>query len=221
MINRSRNIVSIFLLAVVLLLAAGCGQTSSVTTTATTAASISSATETGNITETLPTTADETAESQLETSFVQTEPVTEEPSAEETTKVPTTAATTAASTTTEPPLPIVKISIECHKAREAGMAGAPEDGIILPTVEIELEDGESVWDILFRVAKAEGIAVNKIGSGSSLLVNGIAGLAMSGPGTGWIYSVNGEVPGVSAGAYKLQPGDEIKWQYTLDSGNDL
>lgn len=219
---------AVMILAAVLLLSAGCSQNPASATTATTGAQQTESSITSPTSETVPTTvaAESSVETGPETTASETAGGAETSqettgTASETTRETTTAATTATIAETSPPAPVATLSIECHRAVEAGIAGAPADGIILAATEIEIADGETVWDVLYRVSREKKIVVNKVGSGGGLLVTGINGIAMTGAKSGWIYSVNDEVPGISAGAYELKPGDVIRWQYTLDSGNDL
>ena len=39
--------------------------------------------------------------------------------------------------------------------------------------------------------------------------------------SGWMYRVNGEIPSVGCGEYRLRDGDCVEWLYTCDLGNDL
>ena len=59
--------------------------------------------------------------------------------------------------------------------------------------------------------------------GSSGYVSSIGGLAefACGPGSGWLYFVNGSSPGYGCGSYILSGGENITWIYTCDLGNDL
>ena len=65
--------------------------------------------------------------------------------------------------------------------------------------------------------------VEKTGSGNSVYIRGIDGLAEfdHGSGSGWNYSVNGQFPGAGAGAYLLQTGDQVQFLYTLNLGSDV
>ena len=39
--------------------------------------------------------------------------------------------------------------------------------------------------------------------------------------SGWMYTVNGDVPNVSCSEYKIKENDEIKFQYTCNLGEDI
>ena len=42
-----------------------------------------------------------------------------------------------------------------------------------------------------------------------------------GPQSGWMYSVNGDYPGVGCTKYTLSDGDSIRWRYTCNMGADI
>lgn len=79
---------------------------------------------------------------------------------------------------------------------------------------VYLTPGASAYDAL--IATGAGV------SGSGSFVDAINGLAsfQGGAGSGWMYSVNGVSPSVSAGAYALYGGESVTWWYTLNYGND-
>jgi hypothetical protein len=106
------------------------------------------------------------------------------------------------------PKPTVTVSI----------VGTEEYGEILPPTETELQEGDTVADVLFRLAKANRISVDTRGSGAMLYVEGIAGLYEldEGPTSGWIYLVNGVEHRKSAGTYRLEAGDRVEWRYVTD-----
>lgn len=100
----------------------------------------------------------------------------------------------------------------------------PEDvGTILETTEVELEDGDTAFDILKQVAKDNNIQMEYKGKKSSVYIEGIDNIYEfdKGPESGWIFRVNGEVSQVSSGAYKLSDGDKIEWLYTSDLGREF
>lgn len=100
----------------------------------------------------------------------------------------------------------------------------PEDvGTILGLTEVELNDGDMVFDILNRVVKDKGIQMEYKGRKSSVYIRGIHNVYEfdRGPESGWVYRVNGKVPQVSCGAYKLKDGDKIEWLYTTNLGKEF
>ncbi|QQY80150.1 uncharacterized protein DUF4430 [Keratinibaculum paraultunense] len=100
----------------------------------------------------------------------------------------------------------------------------PEDvGTILGLTEVELNDGDTVFDVLKRVVKDKGIQMEYKGRKSSVYIRGIHNIYEfdRGPESGWVYRVNGKVPQVSCGAYKLKDGDKIEWLYTTNLGKEF
>ncbi len=101
--------------------------------------------------------------------------------------------------------------------------GYPAGEYILTAGEVELEAGDSVMDILLRVAKMQDIQLGFRGRGASSYVQGINNLYEfdHGPGSGWIYRVNDHFPSRSPGAWKVENGDHIEWFYTQNMGRDI
>ena len=71
--------------------------------------------------------------------------------------------------------------------------------------------GDSVYDVLRRFASREDIRIDVRGS----YVRGIDGVYEFdvSPSSGWMYSVNGEFPMVTATDFYVSDGDEIIWKY--------
>lgn len=87
----------------------------------------------------------------------------------------------------------------------------PKNGTIMGSTQVEIAPGDSVYDVLLRVCKSKNIQM----SGSSTYVKSIANLAEKNydNSTGWCYYVNGKLPDISAGAYKVKENDKIRWVY--------
>lgn len=100
----------------------------------------------------------------------------------------------------------------------------PDDGVILPQTRVAITQGETVFDILQRTLREEGIhfefSESAVGGG---YVQGIANLYEYDGGelSGWQYSVNGIFPSLGCAGYTVSPGDAILWQYTCDLGADI
>lgn len=99
----------------------------------------------------------------------------------------------------------------------------PQDGVILPTTKVGIEEKDTVYDVLTKAAKANKLVVNFSGTGDTAYIVGINGIKefSVNPLSGWKYRVNGEFPGVGCGAYALKDGDVVEILYTCDLGNDL
>ena len=101
----------------------------------------------------------------------------------------------------------------------------PADGVILPEMETVFAEGESVFDVLQRVCRESGIAMESSWSPlyNSAYIEGIAQLYEFDCGelSGWMYSVNGTYPNYGCSKYTLQDGDVVRWVYTCDLGEDV
>ena len=98
----------------------------------------------------------------------------------------------------------------------------PQDGIILRQQEFRAEQGESVFDLTRRVCTEQGIPFEFTLTPlyNSAYIEGIANLYEfdCGSGSGWVYTVNGEMPQVGCSDVKLKDRDIIVWHYTLNYG---
>ena len=157
---------------------------------------------------------------------------TQKPGADET-NAPEPSATPAPTPvpTAEPKKNTVTIQIRCDTAvkngmhREAKWAGiVPASGCILDTTEFEIEDGDTVLDVLKMARDKFRLHMEYSGgTGSGAYVEGINNLYEfdGGRWSGWMYCVNGWYPNYGCGVYYLKPGDKIEWNYTCDLGLDL
>lgn len=100
--------------------------------------------------------------------------------------------------------------------------GLNGDAIITQSM-VAYQSGDTPYSVLKRVADQKGIAIKTTGSGSSIYISSIDGLAEleHGAKSGWMFAVNGKYYQVSAGSYKLHEGDTLIWRYTADLGNDI
>lgn len=118
----------------------------------------------------------------------------------------------------------VTMSIRCDilKDKERN-EHIPEDYCILDTTEFKISENESVYDILLEAAREYSISVEHEGGSDIVYISGINYLYENDYGdlSGWVYKVNGELPSVGCGGYRLKDGDVIEWCYTLDLGNDV
>ena len=100
----------------------------------------------------------------------------------------------------------------------------PEDGIILPVTVFDIEDGDTVYDVLTDAAQTYGIQIDARGGSKSMIY--VAGINYLyefdfGDLSGWVYHVNGISPSRNSGDYILSDGDVIEWLYTCELGHDL
>lgn len=91
----------------------------------------------------------------------------------------------------------------------------PQDGYIFPETIVTAYENDSVFDILQREMRSNGIHMVVSGAG---FVEGIGNIFMfdAGPMSGWLYMVNGQSADVGPSQYIVQPGDIIEWEFTID-----
>ena len=101
----------------------------------------------------------------------------------------------------------------------------PEDGIILDTVTVGFDDGDSVYDILLRELRARNIHIESsfVPAYNSAYIEGIANIYEfdCGYSSGWEYCVNGDFPNFGCSAYYPGEGDAIRFLYTCSLGTDI
>ena len=101
----------------------------------------------------------------------------------------------------------------------------PADGVILPTTTVTFTEGESVFGVLQRLCRENGIHMESSWTPmyNSAYVEGINNLYEFDVGSlsGWMYSVNGWFPNYGCSRYALQNGDVVNWVYTCDLGYDV
>ena len=128
---------------------------------------------------------------------------------------------------------IISLSIRCDtlaadlsKLRDPALeAYVPADGVILSLAEVEVKKGETVYDVLDRVCRDQGIHMEAVYTPSygADYIEGINYIYEfdAGEQSGWMYMVNGTFPNYGCSDYVLEDGDAITWAYTCDMGKDL
>lgn len=119
---------------------------------------------------------------------------------------------------------IVTISIRCDTiADESGNQYIASNGIILGETSCEIENGDTVYDILAEITAKNKIHLETSGTDDSVYVEGINNIYEFDYGdlSGWMYYVNGEAASVSCGEYVLSDGDTVQWVYTRNMGKDI
>ena len=101
----------------------------------------------------------------------------------------------------------------------------PGDGVLLAPTAVEIQEGDSVFDLLQRACREAGIHMeyqDTPGYGSAY-VEGIGNLYEFDGGalSGWMYRVNGTFPNKGCSAVAAAPGDRVEWVYTCDLGRDV
>ncbi len=111
---------------------------------------------------------------------------------------------------------------KCDKSKKAIV---PKNGVILKATRVSFYKGESVFDILRRVCKENGIHMEFSNTPMyhSAYIEGIANLYEFdvGSGSGWMYKVNDWFPNYGCSRYQIKDNDLIQWVYTCDLGEDV
>lgn len=118
----------------------------------------------------------------------------------------------------------VTICIRCDTiAGKSDAAYIPQDGVLLPSSTMTVEEGDTVFDVLTKAAKKDKLLIDSSGAGESVYIKGIGQIYEFDFGdlSGWMYFVNGQAPSVGCGEYRPADGDVIEWRYTCDLGHDL
>lgn len=101
----------------------------------------------------------------------------------------------------------------------------PSGGTILAKTSVSCYEGESVFDVLQRVCRDNGIHMESEFTPiyNSAYVEGIHNLYEFDCGSlsGWMYRVNGWYPNYGSSRYVLEDGDLVEWRYTCDLGHDV
>lgn len=97
----------------------------------------------------------------------------------------------------------------------------PSDGVIFAVRDINIREGETVFDLLKRLCADNDIQLEYAYSGAfgTYYIEGINQLYEKDCGrfSGWIYQVNGVEPSVGCSAYKLKDGDAVEFIFNCDS----
>ena len=125
-------------------------------------------------------------------------------------------------TEVEPPRSTAVKEADSELTVSISIIGDEETGMVLSWTEVLIEEGDTVLDVLNKAAAEHAIQMEHRGRKSLAYVEGIANLYEfdKGPGSGWVFALNGTLIGQSSGAAQVQKGDEIEWFYSLDFGKD-
>ena len=192
------------------------------------------------------TTAKPTTTKQTTSKVTTTKPVT-------TTKSTTVKVITKPVTTTKPSTRVqttasakkyCTVRIECStiynnigKLKSGKKNFLPTNGVILNNVKVELNGGESAFDVIKKACeenvctdnckycKASGVQIEYTYTPAfnNYYIEGIHQIYEKDCGTqsGWMYSVNGVFPDVGTSSYTVSPGDVIVFSFTCNMGEDI
>lgn len=90
---------------------------------------------------------------------------------------------------------------------------------ILSETSAEVSPGETVQSFTEKVLGARGISY-RFRSGYMVSIDGLSEFD-EGPGSGWMFSVNGTFPQQAAASTPVRDGDRVQWRYTTDLGADI
>lgn len=124
---------------------------------------------------------------------------------------------------------ICSLSISCttilpylESLQEEKKKHIPADGILLKITEVEIQEGDSVYNLLIRAAKENGLILD-IDPSFTGYIKGIGNIYEKdfGAQSGWMYRVNGKYPNVGIKGYQVSSGDVIECVYTCQKGDLL
>ena len=71
---------------------------------------------------------------------------------------------------------------------------------------------------MISCAKLHKLVIGKSGTGEYAYIQSINGISEKQHGelSGWIYTVNGEIPSEGCGAYSVKDGDTVQFIYSTD-----
>lgn len=93
------------------------------------------------------------------------------------------------------------------------------EGMWLSESNISISNNASVLALMKNVFDANNVQCVGMDRGyiSSVTYNGVTLAEFDkGPNSGWMYSVNGEIPEVAIGSYRLKDGDVVEFFYVVD-----
>ncbi len=101
----------------------------------------------------------------------------------------------------------------------------PQNGVIFEKKTVQINEGDTVFDLLLRETKNNGIHLEftKTPTLNSAYIEGIANIYEFDCGelSGWMYRVNGAFPQYGSSSYTINPDDNIEWVYTCSFGQDV
>lgn len=113
----------------------------------------------------------------------------------------------------------------------------PDDGILLKDVIVEINDGDTAFDVIKKACKENtciakckycqknGIQIDYTYTPAfdTYYIKGIHQIYEKDCGmqSGWMYSVNGVFPNVGSSSYEVKSEDKIVFAYTCDMGQDI
>ncbi len=118
------------------------------------------------------------------------------------------------------PIGKITMTIECKVLLGEDSVYIPQSGIILDSMEFEIEEGDTALKVLREASSKYNF---KLDVKNGYYVLGINNLYEKEYGdlSGWMYYINGVSASVGANEYVLKDGDFVEWRYTKNIGKDL
>lgn len=81
----------------------------------------------------------------------------------------------------------------------------------LEETEYDINEGDTIYDVMMKT----GIAISAEDTGNGLSIEAIGGVANGDMGklSGWLFTVNGEMPMDYCDQIEVKDGDEIVWDF--------
>lgn len=145
---------------------------------------------------------------------------------------------------TEESIDVCVVTIVCatinenlDKLKDSKKDFVPTDGIILNNVQVEIDAGDTAFDVIKKACESNVCNANCRycqSSGVQLeytynpgfktyYIEGIHQIYEKdcGSQSGWMYSVNGVFPSIGSSSYTVKSGDKIIFAYTCNMGEDI
>lgn len=115
----------------------------------------------------------------------------------------------------------VTLTIRCDTVvGKSDSKDIPDNGIILDTTKFDIEEKDTVYDILMEASKEYNIHIENESTSFITGINNLNGMDF-GDLSGWLYYVNDESATVGCDQYVLSDGDSIEWLYSCEMGKDI
>ena len=117
------------------------------------------------------------------------------------------------------------LTVECKsilnnmdKLKDGHSEYVPADGYIITGYKYTAKAGFTAYDVLKKACEDNGIKLTAKSSMYGTYVSGINNIDEfdCGSQSGWMFSINGNRPNVSASSQKINDGDEITFEYVCE-----
>ncbi len=134
-----------------------------------------------------------------------------------TTKKPakTTVTTTSSSVTCSIEIECKQILNNMDKLKAGHEDFVPDNGIIMSTHTVTVDNGDTVYDVLKSACTNNGVTINSQKSVYGTYIKGLNNIDEfdCGKQSGWVYTVNGSSPPKSCDKYIVSQGDSIVFSF--------